>query len=435
MQIKLPHEFTPRPFQRDLYRAFFIEGKKRLIQIIHRRAGKTKTALNLLVGAAMQRVGVYLHVFPELNQARRNVWNNVDKDGRRYLDHIPKSLIHGMPNNTDMRVTLINGSQIQLAGGDRYDKLRGANPLGICFDEFAHMHPNAWYFNSPILRENDGFAFFLYTPQGYNHGYDLYYNNLDNPDWFVSRLDITQTHNNDGTRILMDADIEAERRAGIPEEAIQQEYFVSFESALIGAYYSKELQQASEDGRICDFDIDPKLPVHTAWDLGVRDATAIWLVQVCGQEKRFIHYYENRGESLEHYIKWLDQFLANRNLKPGYHFAPHDIQVRELGSGRSRFEMAMSMGLTFTPISHLSIKDGIDAVRMFFSTFWFHRTNCRDGLNLIKQYRTDDNGKPLHDHSSHAADSLRYFMIGWQDTFRNEGDFVPFEGRSFNPIE
>lgn len=415
--IKLPHQFTPRHYQVAPLRAFFIDKKRWTIEVLHRRAGKSKRTINKLLMAAMQRVGNYYHTFPELKQARGAIWNNIDKDGMRYIDHIPRHLMKKPPNNSEMRIELINGSMIQLAGSDRYDALMGGNPLGIIFDEYSLQNPYAYHYLSPILTENGGWADFVYTPRGKNHGWDLYDRNKDNPDWFVQKLDITQTFHNDGSRIITDKMIEERRREGMPEELIQQEFYCDFDVALAGAFYSKEMDKAKQEGRIKSFPYFEHLPVHSAWDIGRWDATAIWLFQVKDNMIYIINYYENCLQGMPHYIEWVKAFLEINKLKPGIHLAPHDIKVHEWTNNRTRMDEAARHGFYFEAVPKLNIIDGINCVKSLFKHFIFHEQNCKFGMDLVKQYVRDDHGVPIHNFASHCADGLRTLGVGWFDSY------------------
>ncbi len=433
MRIVLPYNFIPRPFQRDSNRAYFIDRKLFSIDVIHRRGGKTKNSLNFIIGAAMERVGNYYHCFPELAQARRAVWNGIDKDGKRYLDHVPRALIKGNENNTDMRIVLINGSSIQLAGADRYNALMGGNPAGIVFDEYSLMSPFAWHYLSPILTENGGWAKFIFTPRAANHAYDLYNRNIDNPNWFVQKLDITQTKNWDGSPIITEAMVEERRREGMPEELIQQEFYCDFSAALAGSYYSKEIAAAYEEGRVRNFQIERTLPVHTMWDLGRRDPTAIWMFQVIKGEIYFIGYYENILQSMQFYINWLGEFARKTGIQFQMHFGPHDIKVTEYSTGKARIDTAAEMGFYFTVVKKLPIMDGIDAVKKLFPRMHFHKDNCELGLSSLKQYHRNENGEPVHDFASHPADALRTGAVGWYDYYGKEKSSSSFDMNKWMP--
>jgi phage terminase large subunit len=194
-----------------------------------------------------------------------------------------------------------------------------------------------------------------------------------------------------------------------------------------GAYYAKQIELAREDDRIGRIAIDPILPVHTFWDLGIADATAIWIVQRAGTEVRVIGYYENSGEGMQHYINWLHDFREKHQVTFGDHYAPHDIRVRELTTGKSRLSAARKMGISFQITPNIPIMDGIEAGRRILARCWFDEKRCADGLRALSYYRCEyDEDKrvfkdrPLHDWSSHGADAWRYFAVAWRDK-KSEG--------------
>ena len=427
-RIILPHKMTLRDYQRPIFEALFVHNIKRIVDVIHRRAGKSKTALNVLISAAFQRVGLYFHCFPQLTQAKKAIWLGIDGDGMAYIDHYPRELVKHI-DNTEMRVTLINGSIVQLVGSDMYDKLRGSNPVGIVFDEYAHSSPFCWQYTSPILRENGGWAMFIYTPNGHNHGWELYDKNQDNPKWFVRKLDITQTFKHDGSPIITEDDIQEERDSGISEEAIQQEYYVSFEAAVIGAYYAEQLRQAEREKRILLFPIDKALPIHTAWDLGYRDSTAIWFAQIVGREVRLIHYHEDAGRKMSEYLDYVKAFIKSNGGQHGTHYGPHDLNVHEYTTGKTRLETARQAGFRFTVVGKIGVQDGIDAVREGLGYTVIHSQYCRQGLSLIKMYKKGKDDKPEHGISSHCADALRYFYTGLNKHLLNPSTQKPQQAK------
>ena len=199
-------------------------------------------------------------------------------------------------------------------------------------------------------------------------------------------------------------------------EQYEQEYECSFTAAIIGAYYGRLLVEAEDAGRITRVPYDPALPVHTAWDLGINDSTAIWFAQVYrGGAVNVIDYYENTGFGLDHYA----EVLRQKDYHYGDHLAPHDIEIRELGSGKSRMETAFSLGIRFKVVSKMKVADGINAARLLMPKCYFDRDKCHTGLEMMKQYRQEWDEKkkrfrdqPRHDYTSHAADAFRYLAIG-----------------------
>jgi len=231
--ITIPHEFKPRPYQLELFKAMD-SGYKRAIVVYHRRAGKDKSLFNLLIKKAFERKGVYYYLFPEFAQGRRVIWDGVDGSGFKFLDHIPEQLIQ-RKNSTDMKLELVNGSVIQVIGTDKFDKVRGSNPVGCVFSEFAFQNPKAWHIVRPILAENGGWACFNSTPNGKNHFYKMYNMALNNQNWFTQFLTVDDTKDWDGNPIITQEAIQEEIDAGMSKEMVQQEFycFLPFVSDVI----------------------------------------------------------------------------------------------------------------------------------------------------------------------------------------------------------
>lgn len=191
MQIDLPHLFTPRPYQLPFLKAWD-SGFKRLILVAHRRMGKDKTVFANIPKKMMERVGTYYYFLPTYSQAKKVIWNGADGAGLRFLDHFPKEIVKNK-NETEMRITLTNGSILQFIGADNIDRIVGTNPIGVVFSEYSLMKPEVWNLISPILAENGGWAVFIYTPRGKNHAYDLMMNGKKNPLWHVEILPVSKT--------------------------------------------------------------------------------------------------------------------------------------------------------------------------------------------------------------------------------------------------
>lgn len=195
-----------------------------------------------------------------------------------------------------------------------------------------------------------------------------------------------------------------------------------------GSYYGKYLMKAREEGRITTVGVEPALLVNTAWDLGVGDATAIWFFQYLPVgsvgEWRFIDYYEASGEGLPHYA----EVLAKKGYNYGQHIGPHDIAVREWGSGKSRIETAAKLGVQFRTARNLPVLDGIDAVRSILGACWFDKDKCADGLKALFAYQKERDDvhncwkrTPLHDWTSHGADAFRYAAVGFNGNVDSGG--------------
>jgi len=405
------------------------EGK-RGVAVWHRRAGKDLMAINIISTKIPQRVGTYWHMLPTYKQGRAIVWNGHTRDGRAFLDHFHPALI-ASKNSTEMRITFTNGSHYQVVGTDNIDSLVGTNPVGVVFSEYSLQDPGAWDYIRPILAENGGWALFIYTARGRNHGFTMYEMAKKNPKWFCERLVAGSgpecTKRPDGSPVISDEVIDEERKSGMPEEMIQQEFKCSFEAPFIGSYYGTQMMIAEKDGRIMDnLPHEDRLLVDTYWDLGVNDTTTIWFIQHYGGEERVIDYYEMSGEGLPHYAKLLKGQVSGYERMAAYTYgkcyAPHDIKVRELGSGKSREETARSLGIKFTMVKRHEVEDGIEAVRSTLGVCYFSQKNCQRGIDALRAYRKawDDKNKifqshPLHDWASNGADAFRMFAMGRRD--------------------
>ena len=313
-----------------------------------------------------------------------------------------------------MKIVLSNGSIIQLVGSDNVDSLVGTNPYGIVFSEYALQDPKAYHFLRPVIVANGGFMLFISTPRGKNHLWDLMNIAKQNSDWFVYVRSLNET------RHIPFEEIQKEREEGLmSDDLIQQEYFVSFDQGVEGAYYTRYLDRMRINNQIGEIPYECGKQVHTCWDLGIRDSTCILFFQVIGTTVRIIDTYENSKHGLEHYIA----VLHNKEYIYGKHIAPHDIKVRELGTGMSRLEKAKSLGLPFIVAPDVSIVDGIESVRSALGKIYINQSTCKNFIKAIENYRQEWDSRrrvykdhPLHDWSSHWADALRYLCISLPKT-------------------
>lgn len=415
MEITLPHNFKPRPYQLSLLKALDA-GYNRAVAVWHRRSGKDLVMLNYMVKRMYERVGAYYYFFPTYKQGKKVIWDGMTRDGIKFLDAFPKELRKRVDNG-EMLIEMGNGSIFRLIGTDNIDAVMGSNPVGCVFSEWSLQNPQAWDYVRPILAENGGWAAFIYTPRGKNHGYTLLETARAFPNvWYSEVLDVETTKAID--RTILDQEYDEIVRKDGNDALYQQEYMVSFDVPIQGAYYATQLLLADQEGRIVGVPYDSNAQVHTAWDLGIDDSTSIWFFQVVGQEIHFIDYYESSGEGINYYI----QYLQNKPYVYGRHFAPHDIAVRELGTGKSRYEVAKSLGINFEIGKNLAIMDGIQAVRNVLGRCWFDKEKCQKGLSALRSYHKEwdeDNQtykqRPEHDWSSHGSDALRTFAVGYKE--------------------
>lgn len=400
-EITIPYK--PRPLQREIHKSL----KRWNLLVCHRRFGKTVFAINELIKQAAKndkKMPRYAYVAPYYKQAKQIAWD--------YLKDFTRPIPGIKVNESELRVDFPWGARIQLFGADSPDSMRGLYLDGVVLDEYADMSPRIFSeVLRPALSDREGSAIFIGSAKGGTPFYDLWERVKDEPDWFVKVYPASETG------VIAEGELEDARKI-MDEDEFNQEYECSWTASIKGAYYGKQLAEAQENDRIGKVPYDPRLPVHTAWDLGVGDSTAIWFYQVLGQEIRIIDFHEDSGEGLPYYAKILDQ----KGYKYGDHWAPHDIQVRELGSGKSRIETAKLLGITFRIVPNLSIDDGINAVRNTIPRCWFDAKACELGLQALRNYRKEYDDRrqeykprPLHDWSSHAADAFRYLAVSLKD--------------------
>lgn len=406
-------------------------GGKRAAVVWHRRSGKDSVGINWTVCDALKNVGTYWHMLPEARQARKVVWDAIDKYGRRVIDQaFPADIRDGKPNDVEMRIRLAQGSIWQCVGSDNYNALVGSNPRGVVFSEYSLGKPAAWDYIRPILAENGGWALFIYTPRGENHGYDLYEMARNNPNWFAQRLTI------DDTGVVPQDVIEDERRSGMPEGLIAQEYFCSFTAPLVGSYYGVLIENAEKEGRIRDLPYDPSMPVHTAWDLGKGPHMPIWFFQIAHNEIRVIDYYENDTPhyGFDHYAKILNE----KGYNYGWDHVPQDAKVPELGTGRTRVETLISLKRKPRLVPAHKVDDGHNAVRIILPICYFDREKTKQGMKSLKHYQTEwdedlrkfkDN--PLDNWAKHAADAFRYLAMAYRELTITQ---PPEKGRTLETV-
>ncbi len=401
-------EYITIPYApRDQFLPFHNRTQRYAAIVAHRRAGKTVACVNDLIKAALtceRDEPRFAYLAPYYTQAKDVAWNYI----RRFSAVIP-----GMSfNESELRADYPNGGRIRLYGADNYDRMRGVYFDGIVLDEYADMDPRAWpEVIRPALADRKGWAVFIGTPRGQNSFYETWQRALADPDWFTLMLKASETG-------LIDAGELAAAAKEMTPDQYAQEFECSFQAAVIGAYYAKEISAAETEKRIASVPWEPAVKVHTAWDLGIGDATAIWFAQIVGKEVRLIDYYEASGVGLDHYAKT----LASKRYVYGDHILPHDAEVKELGTGRSRIEMLRSLGIDGRVIPAQSVEDGINAARMLLPRCWFDADKTAQGIKALREYRAEWDerhkvlkNRPLHNWASHPADAFRYLALGLRE--------------------
>ena len=403
-EIKL--SYAPR----DSFKPFHNRTQRWACLVAHRRAGKTVSAVNDIIRAAVTCKSpnpLFGYIAPFRSQAKSVAWDYF----KRFCAPIMKSA-----NEAELTIELINGAKIRLFGADNADAMRGLGFDGIYMDEYGDFRPSVWgSVIRPTLSDKQGWAVFGGTPKGKNQFWDIFQTARMNPEeWFCLRLTATESG------ILPMSEINAVK-AQISEDQYMQEYECSFEAAILGAFYGIEMRIATEEKRVTEVAYDPSLPTHTAWDLGYRDDTAIWWYQVIAGEIHIIDYHAVSGASIQELAKVITQ----KPYHYGTHYLPHDARAKTLAAqGKAIIEqLGEYLGVqNLRIVPDLSVQDGIQAVRQMLSRCWFDERKCMEGIEALRQYERefDEDKKafratPKHNWCSHPADAFRMLAIAWRD--------------------
>jgi hypothetical protein len=318
----------------------------------------------------------------------------------------------GTENISELRVDFLS-RRIQLYGSDNPESLRGQYFDGVILDEIGDQNPKIWTdIVRPALADRLGWCLFIGTPKGHNHFKELRDRAEREADWGLLEFKASQTN------VIAETELAA-ARSEMGDDKYLQEFECSFNAAVEGSYYGQLLNELEEKNHIQEFPRDDLCKTVTAWDLGMGDSTAIWVAQLVGSEIRIIDYYENNGVGLDVYVNW----LRENSWDKAEHILPHDVQVRELGTGRSRLEMLQEAGLNIQVARRMGVDDGIQAVRRILPRCWFNVPRVKIGLDCLRNYRREYDEKrkifydrPLHDWSSHASDAFRYLAIGLNES-------------------
>lgn len=427
--IDLPHNWRPRPHQRDIWR-FLENGGKRAILHAHRRFGKDDIALHHAACSMHERPGTYWHMLPQAEGARKAIWDAVNPhSGTRRIDEaFPKALRETTREN-EMFIRMKCGATWQVVGSDNFKSLVGTPPVGLVFSEWAKAHPAAWAYLAPILVENKGWMLAITTPEGRNHSHAMHQMALQDPSWFAKVITIEDTIRmcceNGVEPPISIADVETQRREyhalfGVEagDALIEQEWFCSFEAAILGAYFGKALSKADVQGRLSGVDRIPGYPIDTAWDIGVDDPMAIWVVQ---RGPGFVHvldYIEGSNEGFDYYAGW----LAERDYVGGCDFVPHDARQRmpTARGARTRIQELFALKRKPVLVPDHKLMDRVNAGRRLIESpnTWFDADRCAIGIEMLRAYKQDYDQinrvfrkTPKHDFSSHGADAWGHLAI------------------------
>lgn len=392
---------------RDVFKPFHNRTERFAIGVAHRRCGKTVACINdkikraILSPKEMYRAG---YIAPYLKQAKDVAWE--------YLKRYSRPVWGGPPNESELFVTLLGGQRVRIYGADNADALRGGYFDDVTLDEYADMAPSVWgSIIRPMLADRKGSATFIGTPKGRNAFHELYERAAGDDDWFRFMLRASETG------LLAEGELIAARQDMTPEQ-YDQEFECSFDAAILGAYYGKEIAEAERSGRIHDhIEIDPNFQVDTAWDLGNSNHMAIWCYQLIAGEIRVVDY-------LCEYGLYMDKYCADLDAR-GYHGTdnvPHDARAKSLETGRTRIETLIGYGRKPKLVPDHKINDGINAARMTLQHVHFDGTRCKDGIEALRQYRAEYDEKTRafkdtakKDWAAHPADAFRYLAMAWRE--------------------
>lgn len=402
IDLKLTKEFTP-----------FLEPNRYKVVFGGRGSGKSFSIAQLLVLRAFKE--------PTRILCAREIQRSISDSVLQLLsDTIQRLKLTDFFDVQKSQIIGKNGSRFLFLGlSNNITKVKSYEGLDICWVEEAEsVSYTSWETLIPTVRKKGSEIWVSFNPN--DEMDDTYQRFVVNPPpkAYVKKVNYNQNP-------WFPDELEKERvyLKSKNEDLYNHVWEGEVLSNRDGAYFAKFIP----NDQIIDFKVEPNIPVDTYWDLGVSDSTCIWLVQQIGMEIRVVDCYENQGEGLQFYINWLHDWRARHQSVFGEHYAPHDIQVRELGTGKSRLETARKLGIHFRVVRKLTIEDGIHAARAILPKCYFEKTNTKDGLQALRRYRKEFDEKkgiykphPLHDWSSHYADAFRYFAIAFRDRSKQQ---------------
>ena len=409
MHIEIP--YVPRPLQAKLHND--LDNHRFAVLNCHRRFGKTILIILHLMKKALtndKKNPRYYLIGPTFVSIKRVCWDYL----KQYASCIPGTTF----NETELRCDFATGARIQLLSSEDPDKIRGIYADGVCVDECSQMNPVLWNeIIRPALSDRKGFCYFISTPAGMsNIFYDLYQHAQSDPTWLAYTAKASETG------IIDQEELDA-AKAQMGDAKFKQEFECDWIANIEGAVYGEIIKSLEEKKQITRIAYDPALMVHTAWDLGVDDSTAIVFYQLLGNQILIIDYYENNREGLPHYV----QVVKDKDYVYGEHFAPHDIEVTEFSTGKTRREVAYQLGIRFKILPKINLEDGIHSLKMVLPKCWFDGDNTKPLIDALRHHHRKYNekmkmfsNKPVKDWSSHAADAARYMALSITDLPRQK---------------
>ncbi len=425
-EIKLPL-INFRQYQTDVQKVLFSGQSKRILIEWPRRAGKEVVTWNIIVHAAIVEPGMYIMTYPTNVRARKILWQGaalINGKSVKFLDMIPKKLI-AKKNDADMTVELVNGSIIWLVGCDiDPGKLRGTNPRGICYCELAFSDPRVVHVMLPVLRQNGGWLIGQSTFDGMNHFYRMIESNKDDPLWYCKVESIRTLLDENGNPYISEEDVEEDRRAGMPEYLIQQEYYGNVQVNEETKFFAIAINKVYETDRLVSGLVTPNKNVYSFFDIGVNDCTAITLAQFEMREGKLwphvIGYIENNNRDLKFYVDEIRQFCNRYNLALHTHFVPHDGANRNWNDGlKTTVDYLQEMGERGIVVKRpASQRVAVEAIRQKLFMTKFNKENTGRLIECLSSYEKEFDEKldrfkdlPVHDWSSHGVKSYQTMVL------------------------
>lgn len=417
-----------RPYQKEPLRLLLSGECKRFAVEWPRRSGKEVLTWQLLLMAAIIDPGMYIISYPNNVRAKKILWQGaalINGISVRFRDMIPARFRARKDNDSDMTIELINGSIIWVVGCDiDPDKLRGTNPRGLVLSEFAFSDPKVMHTMLPVFRQNGGWLFAQSTYDGMNHFFHLLKNNKDDPRWYIREESIKTLLDENGNQYITDEDVDEDRRAGMPEYLIQQEYYGIVTVNEETKYFAIAMNQVRETERIISGLFLPRKKVYAFYDIGVNDCTAITLAQFESKGgvlwANVIGYIENNNRDLRFYVSEIDSFCNRYNLPFATHFVPHDGANRNWNDGlKTSVDYLEEMGekgmIVKRPSRH---KVAVETIRRQLYLTNFNKENTGRLIDCLSSYEKEydeEKGryedKPNHDWSSHGVKSFQTMAL------------------------
>lgn len=436
MEIRLPYQWSPRPYQRALWE-YLRNGGLHAVVCAHRRWGKDDVCLHHTACAMFERRGNYGHMLPEYAQGRKAIWDAINPHtGKKRIDEaFPLEIRKSSGGTNDQEMKIVskpdgsgNVSTWQVLGSDMYNSLMGTAYAGLVKSEEALSNPGAIGYLSPIMRENHGWMLHISTPRGRNHFHALLETAYKTAGWYGELAPA------DKTGVFTEAELQEELQilqdlhgADYGYALWLQEYFCSFDAAIPGSIWGDCVRKAEESGRVLDFEVNTAQPVFTAWDLGRTDDTAIWWYQLLGKQIDILDHHSSSLKDMPFYMDLLEQKRNDHAITYATHHLPHDARPRTLAAGGKSILQQCHDAARDNPHlgrfvigKRLDVQEGIQAARGTFPHTRFHKTRTAKGLNSLRQYHRewDDEKKVFRDVPEHdwclAGDSLVLTPIGWK---------------------